>query len=204
MSLTSRRGLLERIRRSKTARESLISSNLSEGIAFQIRATRDAQDRSQAELASGIGMSQNNISRLESPDYGRYTLTSLKRIADALDVALIVRFVPFSQYIDWLSGTPHWDCGLRPEALAVPSFPEEEKRHAFDDSVIRYAAYHLNAGSAIATSVTVPPIGVATATATLTTEIPAQGTSPEALDVRSTFYPPSFLGVSADTMKAVA
>jgi len=77
-------------------------------------------------------MSQNNISRLENPDYGKFTLSSLKRIAEALDVALVVRFVPFSQYVKWLSGTPYLDEGLRPEALAVESFDQEEKRGALD------------------------------------------------------------------------
>lgn len=76
-------------------------------------------------------MTPNNLSRLEDPDYGKHTLRSLKRIAEALDVGLVVRFVPFSQYIDWLSGTPYMDEGLRPNALAVPSFREEEERGAF-------------------------------------------------------------------------
>ena len=105
----------------------MVASNLSEGIAFQIRATRDKREMTQAELARESGMTQNNLSRLESPDYGKQTIRSLKRIADALDVALVVRFVPFSQYIDWLSATPHLDEGIRPEALAVPSFEDEEK-----------------------------------------------------------------------------
>jgi len=72
-------------------------------------------------------MKQGNISRLESPDYGKATISSLKRIADAFDVALVVRFVPFSQYTDWLSGTPFLDLGMRPESMAVESFDEEEK-----------------------------------------------------------------------------
>jgi hypothetical protein len=73
-------------------------------------------------------MTPNNISRIESEDYGKQTVTSLKRVAEALDVALVVRFVPFSQYIDWLSGTPFLDEGIRPGALAVPSFEDEEAR----------------------------------------------------------------------------
>ena len=112
----------------------MVSSNLSEGIAFQIRATRDKRGRTQAELARESGMTQNNLSRLESPDYGKQTISSLKRIAEALDVALVVRFIPFSQYINWLSGTPFLDEGLRPEALAVPSFEEEEKSGQFDSN----------------------------------------------------------------------
>jgi transcriptional regulator with XRE-family HTH domain len=105
---------------------------LDKGIAFQIRATRDKREWSQADLARVIGMSQNNISRLENPDYGKHTLSSLKRVAEALDVALVVRFVPFGQYVNWLSGTPYLDEGLRPEALAVASFEQEEKLGALD------------------------------------------------------------------------
>ena len=105
-----------------------MASNLSEGIAFQIRATRDKQKMSQTDLACEAGMTPNNLSRLESPDYGKQSIHSLKRIAEALDVALVVRFVPFSQYIDWLSGTPRIDEGLSPSSLAVPSFEEEAKK----------------------------------------------------------------------------
>lgn len=104
----------------------MVQSNLTEGIAFQIKATRNARNLTQARLAELSGMTQNNLSRLEDPDYGKHTLSSLKRIAEALDVALAVRFVPYSQYIDWLSGTPFLDEGLRPEALAVPNFGQEE------------------------------------------------------------------------------
>ena len=80
-------------------------------------------------------MAQNNVCRLENPDYGKYTISSLKRIAEAMDVALVVRLVPFSQYIDWLSGTPHRDEGLRPESLAVPSFEEESKSGVFEREI---------------------------------------------------------------------
>jgi transcriptional regulator with XRE-family HTH domain len=132
MGLISRKNFLQRIRRSKEARAKLVANNLSEEIAFQIRATRDAQGLTQADLASEAGMSQNNFSRLESPEYGKHSLSSLKRVAEALDVALVVRFVPFSQYIDWLTGTPFLDYGSRPESLAVSSFDKEEKERAFD------------------------------------------------------------------------
>ena len=125
MSLISRKGLLRRIQRGRRARSLMVGSNLSEGIAFQIRATRDRRKLTQAELAEASGMTQNNLSRLESPDYGKQTISSLKRIADALDIALVVRFVPFSQYIDWLSSTPRIDRGLSPESLSVPSFDED-------------------------------------------------------------------------------
>lgn len=95
---------------------------------------RDAQKMTQADLARESGMTPNNLSRLESPDYGKQTISSLKRIADALDVAIVVRFVPFSQYIDWLSGTPRFDEGLNPNTLAVPSFKEETEAGLIEES----------------------------------------------------------------------
>jgi transcriptional regulator with XRE-family HTH domain len=143
MSLTSKNGLLQRIRRSKKTRSQLVASNLSEGIAFQIRATRDKQKKSQTDLAREAGMTANNLSRLESPDYGKQTISSLKRIADALDVALVVRFVPFSQYIDWLSGWPHLDEGLSPEALAVQGYEDEEKAGLYDLNV-KYSQFFVS------------------------------------------------------------
>lgn len=143
MSLLSKAGLLSRIRRGRKDRARLVESNLDNGVAFQIRSTRENRAWTQGELARAAGMSQNNFSRLEQPDYGKYTISSLKRIAEALDVALVVRFVPFSQYVDWLSGTPYLDEGLCPEALAVPSFEDEEKSGKYQSQVTYYSLHHV-------------------------------------------------------------
>ncbi len=143
MSLLSKAGLLNRIRRGRKDRARLVESNLDKGITFQIRSTREKRAWTQGELARAAGMSQNNFSRLEQPDYGKYTISSLKRIAEALDVALVVRFVPFSQYVDWLSGTPCLDEGLRPEALAVPSFEDEERNRKYESRVTYYSLHHV-------------------------------------------------------------
>ncbi len=134
MGLISKTSLLRRIRKGKRERAQLVESNLAQGIAFQIRAARDAQGLSQDALAQMIGMSQNNLSRLENPEYGKHTISSLKRISEALDLAVVVRFVPFSQYIAWLSRTPYLDPGISPEALAPPSFSKEEESGTFDIS----------------------------------------------------------------------
>jgi transcriptional regulator with XRE-family HTH domain len=80
---------------------------------------------SQDELAKKVGMNQNAISRLENPGYGKATLTTLRRIASALDVALVVRFVSFRQLADWVSGTPFLDKGLSSESFGVLNFARE-------------------------------------------------------------------------------
>jgi transcriptional regulator with XRE-family HTH domain len=123
--LLSKRSLLRRLSLGPRARAKFVESHLNKGLAFQIRAMRDLEELSQEELSRRVRMTQNAISRLENPKYGRATISTLKRLAAALDVALIVRFVPFSQLVDWVSGTPFVDKGLSPEALAVPSFDRE-------------------------------------------------------------------------------
>lgn len=88
---------------------------------------RDSKNWNQEQLAERVGMNQNAVSRLENPFYGKATLTTLKRLAEAFDVALIVRFAPFGELIDWVSGAPRINTGLSHEALNVSSFePETE------------------------------------------------------------------------------
>jgi hypothetical protein len=73
------------------------------------------------------GIKQQALSRLENPYYGKSTLTTLKRIAAAHDVGLLVEFVPFSELVNRVSGTPYIERGFSPETMNVPSFEEEEK-----------------------------------------------------------------------------
>ncbi|MGH9682224.1 MAG: helix-turn-helix domain-containing protein [Candidatus Acidiferrales bacterium] len=127
-NLNSKMSLIRRLRRGREARAQFVSSHLDKTIAFQLRAIRDEQNLSQEKLAEMVGMNQNAISRLESEWYGKPTIRTLKRLAAALDVALVVRFVPFGQLVDWVSGTPFVDEGLSTDSLAVPNFEEEEKR----------------------------------------------------------------------------
>jgi transcriptional regulator with XRE-family HTH domain len=106
----------------KAYREAFVAENISTGIAFQIRALRKKEVWSQEELGNRSGKPQNVISRLENPDYGKFTISTLLDIASAFDVALMVRFVPFSCLRFSLND-------LSESALAVPKF-EEERRDA--------------------------------------------------------------------------
>jgi transcriptional regulator with XRE-family HTH domain len=135
MSLISKKSLIQRIRRGKQARAALVEANVAKEIAFQIRATRDKRNWTQERLAREAGMTQNTVSRLEDPDYGKHSVTSLKRIADALDVALVVRLLPFSKYVNQLSGTPYTEQGLDSESLAVSSFQREENDNLIEVEV---------------------------------------------------------------------
>jgi hypothetical protein len=69
---------------------------------------------------------QNNISaRLENPNYGKHSLTTLKKIATTCDVALVVWFIPFGRFLSWVTGTPYLDNGLSEGFYNIPAFDEE-------------------------------------------------------------------------------
>lgn len=117
MSL-DKRTQIARALRDKEYRELYVSEHIDTGVAFQLRAMRDAREWSQRDLGERANMAQETISKFENPDYGRLTLTSLKRLASAFDVAVIVRFAPFSQLLDY-------ETHLSPRDLAVPSFDDD-------------------------------------------------------------------------------
>lgn len=135
-NLLSRKALWSRLAKGPEARARFVESTLGKHLAFQIRAMRDRVNWSQEQLAQKVGMNQNAISRLESPFYGKPTLTTLKRVATAFDVGLVVRFAPFGELVDWVSGTLRVERGLSPSSLSPLSFqeepasPEKEQRSA--------------------------------------------------------------------------
>lgn len=85
----------------KAYRDAYVEANLIQGLAHQIRVNRSKRKWSQADLAGYCGgkTKQEAISRLEDPAYGRYTIKTLLKLAAAFDVALLVKFVPFSKFL---------------------------------------------------------------------------------------------------------
>ncbi len=63
-------------------------------------------------------MLQPRISAIEKPGGGQLNLETLCRLAAGFDVGLEVKFVPFSELLDW-------DKRFDPEHFSVPTFDEE-------------------------------------------------------------------------------
>jgi DNA-binding XRE family transcriptional regulator len=63
-------------------------------LAEEIIKARAKARMTQAELARRIGTKSTAISRLESPNYGKASISILKKVAEALDCELQIRFVP--------------------------------------------------------------------------------------------------------------
>lgn len=103
---------------SKEYRDAFVESHARTGIAYQIRALRTARQWLQGDLGQRAGMGQNVVARLENPDYGKFSISTLLKLASAFDVALLVRFVRFSELLDRTKD-------LTPEGLNVPSFSDD-------------------------------------------------------------------------------
>lgn len=65
-------------------------------VALQIAALREQAGMSQKELAKRLKTSQQQVSRLESANYEGHSLSTLRRIADALNAEVQIVFLPRS------------------------------------------------------------------------------------------------------------
>lgn len=75
-------------------REMIAEEAVNAQVARMIYDARMAAGLTQKQLADMIGSQQSVIARLEDADYEGHSLSMLRRIAEALDQKLEVRFVP--------------------------------------------------------------------------------------------------------------
>ncbi|MGD0974819.1 MAG: helix-turn-helix transcriptional regulator [Candidatus Korobacteraceae bacterium] len=83
-------------------RAEYIKSKLDVLIPSQIKALRG--EVTQAELAKQAGMLQSRISAMETPGRTNFNLETLVRLAATFRVAVVVKFVPFSELLRWENG----------------------------------------------------------------------------------------------------
>jgi transcriptional regulator with XRE-family HTH domain len=146
------------------------SSDVGTGLAFQIRLLRERNGWTQERLAQLTDKRQETISQWENPNYGSYTLNSLKSLAVAFDIALLVKFVPFSELVEW-------NASLTPERLAPPSFTEE--------NATRRVTSRPSPKLVMAVAAAEPFYGFGTAVASVFTSLtptPSEGTAQSAPD----------------------
>lgn len=111
--------LLEALK-NKEYRDEYISAGVDVGIAFQIRALRKQQKPkpwTQTELANRAKMKQPRIHELEDPSKSP-TLSTLKALANAFEVGLLVKFVPISELVKH-------ELNLSSDSLDVLSFEQD-------------------------------------------------------------------------------
>lgn len=83
-------------------RHAFVNERLRASVALQVRALRHSRGMTQKDLGEAIGMAQTWVSMLENPDYGKMTVATLLRLAEAFDTDLEIKFRPFSRILDTL------------------------------------------------------------------------------------------------------
>lgn len=99
-------------------RKAFVASQINIGIPFQIRALLKKRGKKQDWLAAKTGMLQPRISGLMTAGKTHPNIETLRRLAEAFDCGLAVRFVPFSELARW---SDEFD----PESFDVPEFAED-------------------------------------------------------------------------------
>ena len=85
----------QRFYKGKPAREESYRRTVNEmAIGDKIRRVREERGVTQEELAKRVGTSASVISRVEDADYEGHSTALLNRIAEALDLRLLIDFEP--------------------------------------------------------------------------------------------------------------
>ncbi len=116
--MSTKSKLIQKLRNRKDYREAFVASQISTGIPFQIRALRKQFNWSQKDLAEATQMLQPRICAMEQAGYGDFTLNTLKKLASAFDVGLLVRFAPCGELVNWADN-------FSPDTFSVPSSKED-------------------------------------------------------------------------------
>lgn len=89
----------EKLFQDKETRYGYIDGFLDSFLGMQIRVLREQKGWNQSELAEKAGMKQSRIPLLESMSYSSWSLYTLRKLAKAFDLRLVVKFEDFSSFV---------------------------------------------------------------------------------------------------------
>jgi hypothetical protein len=122
-SVSERLERISRILKSHAARTAYIRAKLSVLIPAQIRTLRvksvDPLMPCQRDLARESDLHQSRISMFETPGAANMTVETIAKIAAALRVGVVIKFVPFSDMV-------RWESSFSPDTFDVMRLPEDE------------------------------------------------------------------------------
>jgi transcriptional regulator with XRE-family HTH domain len=102
----------------KDERHRMMADVIGLTLAWQIRAMREARGWTQGEVATRMGTAQSVVCNLENPAYILHSsLSTLLRLANVFDVALIARFTDWKKWCDDMLGAA---------AFIPPSYSPEQ------------------------------------------------------------------------------
>jgi|SRR6185437_8574652 len=111
--------------RDRDYRHAYADESLNTWIATQIKVLREQRRLTQKQLAEMTGMAQPRIAVLEDVNYSSWSINTLRRLAEAFDLRLSVKFEAFSSLIPEIEG-------MNREALERPQFEDDGWFHKKD------------------------------------------------------------------------
>jgi len=105
--------------KNKKYRDAFVQEFIFSRLPLKIRALREQLNMSQTELGERAGVAQARVSKIEDPNYGRLTLSTLLKVASAFDCGLSVDFVPFSRILNEAAS-------LSRGSFEVPNFANDQ------------------------------------------------------------------------------
>lgn len=100
--MSDRSKLINRLLHERDFRAAYIRAKLDVLIPSQLRALRN--EKTQSQIAEETGMKQARISAMETPGLVNFNRETLVRMAATHNVGLVVKFVPFSEMLEWENG----------------------------------------------------------------------------------------------------
>lgn len=140
--LSKLRGLF----RDREYRQAYAESFTNTLIAAQLKANRERRGLSQSELAELAGMKQSRISTIENVNYENWNIRTLRRIAQAMDLVLVVKLESFGNLVRDME-TFKRDNLERPSFDDDPVFnPDKTSTRGVTRSVVLEFPGHWNTG----------------------------------------------------------
>jgi transcriptional regulator with XRE-family HTH domain len=127
----------------KKYRDLFVASQVNKGIPYQMRALRAARVMTQEELAKLAGTTQTVISRIENKGAGNLSVKTLLKLAEAFDVALVVRFESIDRFIGWLDNYSPEDISFESSEVILKKIAGEEAVPTIDSVSVATTTLHL-------------------------------------------------------------
>jgi transcriptional regulator with XRE-family HTH domain len=141
------RGNLREEFHDKEYRHAYADESLNAFIATQIKVLREQRELTQRQLAEQTGMAQPRIAVLEDANYSSWSISTLRRLAEAFDLRLSVKFETFSSLIPEIET-------MSEKALQRDSFEQDGWFHRKDAQPVGLATL---AGGSSSSSQGIPP-----------------------------------------------
>lgn len=99
--MSDRQKIISRLIADRDFRADYIRAKLDVLIPSQLRALRMRENKTQPELAQMADMKQSRISAMETPGLVNFNRETLVRMAATHSVGMVIKFVPFSEMLEW-------------------------------------------------------------------------------------------------------